>query len=192
MLLFRLVICCCCLFDSYRLIIKNVIEAILCIMKISEQISFLVLLLHYLPVDSEEEVIATFLLSFYRSPQGVIFYSCLSDSTIVSIFFALIIKRHYRKRKRLSDIKTIINRCLIDVMSTIESNTKNHPIISASASLSSQPVVVPPPLLLPTTSLPSTPTPFYDDKSTEKLYKKPKQISLEFDQIVKGIKILIQ
>jgi hypothetical protein len=77
-------------------------------------------------------------------------------------------------------------------MSTIESNTKNHPIISASASLSSQPVVVPPPLLLPTTSLPSTPTPFYDDKSTEKLYKKPKQISLEFDQIVKGIKILIQ
>jgi hypothetical protein len=82
-------------------------------------------------------------------------------------------------------------------MSTIETNLMNQPITSASATSSvSQPVTLPPPLLLPTTapltpttSLPSTPSPFYDDKPTEKLYKKEKQILLEFDQIVKGIKM---
>ena len=66
---------CCCLFDSHRLLIRNVVEAILYIMKISKQISFLVLscieisfliLYYYLVVDSENkkrEVITTFLLS---------------------------------------------------------------------------------------------------------------------------------
>jgi hypothetical protein len=86
-------------------------------------------------------------------------------------------------------------------MSTIESNIKNQPIISNSASSSSSTSqsVIPPPLLLPTTTslaptpslpLPSPPppTPYYDDKSTEKCYKKEKQILIEFDQIVKGIK----
>jgi hypothetical protein len=88
-------------------------------------------------------------------------------------------------------------------MSTIESNLKNQPIASNSAS-SSQSVVPPPSLLptislpltstpalplAPTTSLPSSSTSFYDDKPIEKLYKKPKQILFEFDQIVKGTKI---
>jgi hypothetical protein len=86
-------------------------------------------------------------------------------------------------------------------MSTVESNIKNQPIISTPAS--TQPVI-PPPLLLPTTApltpttsltpttpLPSSPASFYDDKQIEKFYKKEKQIHLEFEQIVKGIEILI-
>jgi hypothetical protein len=78
-------------------------------------------------------------------------------------------------------------------MSTIETNLKNPLIASTSATSSSSQPVIPGPLLLPiaapltpTTSLPSTPSPFYDDKPTEKLYKKEKQILFEFDQIVKG------
>ena len=85
-------------------------------------------------------------------------------------------------------------------MSTTESNIKNQSIASTSASsLPTQSGVPPSPLPLPiatpltaTTSLPlpSPPlTPFYDDKSTEKCYKKEKQILLEFDQQVKGRKI---
>ena len=76
------------------------------------------------------------------------------------------------------------------MMSTIESNIKTQPI----------PLSIPPPLslptnapLTPTTSIstptpppPPPPTPFYDDRPVEKFYKKQKQISLEFDQIVKG------
>jgi hypothetical protein len=83
-------------------------------------------------------------------------------------------------------------------MSTIESNLKNQPITSISVPSQS---AVPPPLLLPTASpltpttsspLPSPPppTPYYDDKPIEKFYKKEKQISLEFEQIVKGKKNL--
>jgi hypothetical protein len=78
-------------------------------------------------------------------------------------------------------------------MSTIETNLKNPLIASTSATSTASQPVIPAPLLLPitapltpTTSLPSTPSPFYDDKSTEKLYKKEKQILFEFDQIVKG------
>jgi hypothetical protein len=82
-------------------------------------------------------------------------------------------------------------------MSTIESNLKNQLITSISAPSQS---VTPPSLLLPTaasltptTSLPlpspTPPTPYYDDKPIEKFYKKEKQISLEFEQIVKGIYI---
>ena len=42
--------------------------------------------------------------------------------------------------------------------------------------------------LINTGSLPSSPAPFYDDKQVEKFYyKKEKQISFEFDQLVKGI-----
>jgi hypothetical protein len=86
-------------------------------------------------------------------------------------------------------------------MSTTESNIKNQPIVSTSASSSSIHSGIPPPLLLPTatplTATPSVPlpppppppTPFYDDKSTEKFYKKEKQILLEFDQLVKGRRI---
>ena len=47
----------------------------------------------------------------------------------------------------------------------------------------------PPPPPLPitlTTSLPSSPAPFNDDKPMERFYKKEKQISFEFDQLVKG------
>jgi len=80
-------------------------------------------------------------------------------------------------------------------MSTIESNVKNQLITSISAPSQS---VIPPSLSLPTaaslattTSLPlpapPPPTPYYDDKPIEKFYKKEKQISLEFEQIVKGI-----
>ncbi|CAF1005375.1 unnamed protein product [Adineta steineri] len=86
------------------------------------------------------------------------------------------------------------------MMSTIETNLKNSPIISTSgtSSLSAQHITPPPPLLLPiaapltptTSSSPSTPSPspFYDDKPTEKYYKKEKQILIEFDQIVKEIR----
>jgi hypothetical protein len=46
----------------------------------------------------------------------------------------------------------------------------------------------PPPLpLTSSTSLPSSPAPFNEDKPIEKFYKKEKQILFEFDQIVKGI-----
>ncbi|CAF4641106.1 unnamed protein product [Rotaria socialis] len=80
-------------------------------------------------------------------------------------------------------------------MSTIESNPKNQPVLSISTSL--QPVTPsptpPPPLIIPnastitpTTSLPSSPALFHDDKPIEKLYKKEKQILFEFEQIVKG------
>lgn len=41
--------------------------------------------------------------------------------------------------------------------------------------------------LINTPSLPSSPSPFNDDKQVEKFYKKEKQISFEFDQLVKGI-----
>ena len=83
-------------------------------------------------------------------------------------------------------------------MSTIESNnitmnSKGQPNIINSAvpitnpsNLPSKPP--PPPLpLTSTASLPSSPTPFNDDKPIEKFYKKEKQILIEFDQIVKGI-----
>ncbi|CAF3685098.1 unnamed protein product [Rotaria socialis] len=82
-------------------------------------------------------------------------------------------------------------------MSTIESNPKNQPVLSISTSL--QPVTPsptpPPPLIIPnastitpTTSLPSSPALFHDDKPIEKLYKKEKQILFEFEQIVKDIR----
>lgn len=41
--------------------------------------------------------------------------------------------------------------------------------------------------LINTPSLPSSPSPFNDDKQVEKFYKKEKQISFEFDQLVKGM-----
>ena len=114
---------CCCLFESHRLLIRNVVEAILYIMKISERISFLVLLYRDFYAYSsslfssrfrKEEVITTFLLSVFLSVSHslsrsryismlisvgchLLFFSsvsCLSDSTIMSIFIALIIKRH--------------------------------------------------------------------------------------------------
>jgi hypothetical protein len=75
---------------------------------------------------------------------------------------------------------------------TIESNLKNQPSVPCSIlSISSPtPLLLPNSLpLTPTSSLPSTPSAFYDDRSTEKLYKKQKQILFEFDQIVKGIEI---
>jgi hypothetical protein len=83
-------------------------------------------------------------------------------------------------------------------MSTIESNniatnSKGQSSIINSTVLSiyhpsNTQSQTPPPPPLPLTSsasLPS-PAPFNEDKPTEKFYKKEKQISLEFDQIVKG------
>ena len=84
-------------------------------------------------------------------------------------------------------------------MSTVESNIKNqiNRLLSNSTCPSpSSHSNIPAPLtptthpLTPTTSLPSSPAPFYDDKPIEKFYKKEKQIHLEFEQIVKGIKFL--
>jgi hypothetical protein len=83
-------------------------------------------------------------------------------------------------------------------MSTIESNniitnSKGQSNVSNSTLPSpfpsnSQPQTPPPPLPLTiTTSLPSPPALFNDDKPTERFYKKEKQISLEFEQIVKGM-----
>ncbi len=84
-------------------------------------------------------------------------------------------------------------------MSTTESNIKTQLIVSTSAPSSSTQPGVPQSLPLSTPTpltatasvpLPSPPlTPFYDDKSTEKCYKKEKQILLEFDQQVKGREI---
>jgi len=83
-------------------------------------------------------------------------------------------------------------------MSTIESNniatnSKGQSNVINSTVPSIYPVNIqpqtPPPPPLPLTSsasLPS-PAPFNEDKPTEKFYKKEKQISVEFDQIVKGI-----
>lgn len=86
-------------------------------------------------------------------------------------------------------------------MSTTESNSTTPLVLPTSNS--SQPITIsipspttptPPPLtipsasaLTPTTSLPSSPALFHDDKPIEKLYKKEKQILLEFDQIRKGM-----
>ncbi len=116
----------------------------------------------------------------------------------MSIFFALIIERHYGRKKIERHKERLSVIFLVDVMSTLESNIKNQLIVSTSAPSSSQPAI-PSPLSLPTaapltltTSLPpSLPAPFYDDKPIEKLYKKEKQILLEFDQIVKGRKIFV-
>jgi hypothetical protein len=85
-------------------------------------------------------------------------------------------------------------------MSTIESNHINTNLKGQSNTINSivpsiypsntQQSQTPPPPPLPltnTTSLPSSPAPFNDDKPIEKYYKKEKQISFEFDQLVKGI-----
>jgi hypothetical protein len=85
----------------------------------------------------------------------------------------------------------ILRRDILDVMSTTESNpfatlTKVH----FNGPPSNVPPQTPPPVplpLLPSASLPSSPAPFNDDKPMERFYKKEKQISLEFDQIVKGM-----
>ncbi len=84
-------------------------------------------------------------------------------------------------------------------MSTIDSNhintnskgqsNINHSTVSSNYFSNTQQSHTPPPPPLPlttTTSLPSSPAPFNEDKPIEKLYKKEKQISLEFDQVVKG------
>jgi hypothetical protein len=84
-------------------------------------------------------------------------------------------------------------------MSTIESNhiginSKGQsniihstvPVIYPINSQQPQTPPLPPLPLTSSASLPS-PAPFNEDKPTEKFYKKEKQISLEFDQIVKGI-----
>jgi hypothetical protein len=91
--------------------------------------------------------------------------------------------------------------CLLvisDVMSTIESNNTTMTSkgqsnivnsIVPSIYLSNSQIQTPPLPPLPitaTTSLPSSPAPFNEDKHIEKFYKKGKQIFLEFDQIVKG------
>lgn len=77
-------------------------------------------------------------------------------------------------------------------MSTVETNHINvnfkgqsmamHSIVQQSQSIPSSPLP-----LINTGSLPSSPAPFNDDKQVEKFYKKEKQISFEFDQLVKGI-----
>jgi hypothetical protein len=85
-------------------------------------------------------------------------------------------------------------------MSTIESNhiginSKGqsniiHSTVPAIYPTNSQQPQTPPLPPLPltfTTSLPSSPALFNDDKPIEKCYKKEKQILFEFDQIVKGI-----
>jgi hypothetical protein len=82
-------------------------------------------------------------------------------------------------------------------MSTIESNhiitnfkgqsNSIVPTIYPSNSQQSQTPPLPPLPLTTTSSLPSSPAPFNDDKPMEKYYKKEKQISFEFDQLVKGI-----
>lgn len=88
-------------------------------------------------------------------------------------------------------------------MSTIESNNlvtnskgqsnQMQSIVSSMYPSNPQPQTPPPPPIPLTTSssLPSSPAPFNDEKSNEKFYKKQKQILLEFDQIVKGTDIYI-
>lgn len=126
--------------------------------------------------------------------------SCLSDSTIMSIFFALIIKRHSGHTKDTIERRKMLSLpvCFRYVMATTEVNLKSLPMTPTSAPSSPQPttspllLALPPPppstaSLTPTTSSPSTPSPFYDDnKPIEKCYKKEKQILFEFDQTVKG------
>ena len=129
----------------------------------------------------------------------------------MSIFFALIIKQH-EKRQRAREwqrqqierageyllVTLILFRDTLDVMSTTDYNpiatlTKVHfngPPSNSSSTAPQTPPPVPLPLL-PSASLPSSPAPFNDDKPMERFYKKEKQISLEFDQIVKGMRAFL-
>ncbi len=68
--------------------------------------------------------------------------------------------------------------------STMQSNTINS---TSPLTFNSQPQTPSPLPLISSTSLPSTPAPFNEDKHTEKFYKKGKQIFVEFDQLVKGM-----
>ena len=68
-----------------------------------------------------------------------------------------------------------------------QSNLINSIVSSPYPSNSSHTQTPPPIPLTLTTSLPSSPAPFTDDRPIEKFYKKEKQILFEFDQVVKGI-----
>ncbi|CAF0756913.1 unnamed protein product [Adineta steineri] len=71
----------------------------------------------------------------------------------------------------------------------MQSNTINSALASIHPLTTQPQTPSPPPLpLITTTSLPSSPAPFNEDKHTEKTYKKGKQILFEFDQIFKDIR----